>query len=363
MSKKKRRILVLGACPYPAPQGSQAFMSESIKSYQAAGHQVELCVYGYGVGDDPKGITIHRGGNIPFAKRTAAGPSWAKPFQDWRLLAKVKRLLSEETFDVIDAHNYEALLIALASGFRPIIYHAHNALADELPHYRGFRYIGEALGSALDERLPSMADMVIAPHDRLKTYLIEKGCAPDQINTITPSINPKSFLHKKDYGDSPTVLYTGNLDGYQNTALLKLTMRAIQEQRPGTRCIVATNAVKKLPYAEVVAIPDLASLAAVLQQDAVFLCPRTSWSGYPIKLLNAMAAGLPVVACASSAHPVRHNQTGFVVPDDQPDTFLARTLELLDDSALRKSFGTAGKRRSTDLYGERAMMSKIIERI
>ena len=95
--------------------------------------------------------------------------------------------------------------------------------------------------------------------------------------------------------------------------------------------------------------------------DAVFLCPRTSWSGYPIKLLNAMAAALPVVACESSAYPLRHNQTGFVVPDDAPEAFLAQTLELLDDPSLRKKFGTAAKRKSSDLYRERAMMTKIIE--
>lgn len=365
MSKKtkKRSVLVLAACPYPAPQGSQAYISECIKVYQAKGHRVELCTYGYGIGDAPDGLVVHRAGNIPLAKRTAAGPSWAKPIQDWRLLAKLKSLLESETYDVIDAHNYEALLVALASGFRPIIYHAHNALADELPHYRGFGKIGRSIGAALDERLPSMADIVVAPHDRLKAYLIEKGCAKTQIKSITPSIDPKPFVHKKEYTDAPVVLYAGNLDGYQNTDLLESTMRAVQAQRPETRCIVATNAVTKLPYAEVIPIPDQAALRSVLEMDAVFVCPRTSWSGYPIKLLNAMAAGLPVVACESAAHPVRHNQTGFVVPDEAPDQFLAQTLHLLDDSSLRKQLGNAAKRRSTQLYSENAMMCKIMEGI
>ena len=363
MSKKKRRILVVAACPYPAPQGSQAFIAESIQDYKDHGHTVELCAYGYGVGEAPKDLTIHRGGNIPFAKRTAAGPSWAKPLQDWRLLAKLKRLLSEHDYDVIDAHNYEGLMVALASGFRPIVYHAHNALSDELPHYRGFGRFGKGIGAALDERLPRLADVVIAPHDRLKHYLIEKGCAKDQIKAITPSVNPKRFVHKKDYGDDPAVLYVGNLDGYQNVELLEATMRAVKAQRPEARCVVATNAVKKLTFAEVVPIPDLDALGAVLEMDAVFVCPRTSWSGYPIKLLNAMAAGLPVVACESSGYPVKHNQTGYVVADDATELLVERTLELLDNAALRKQFGTAAKRRSTDLYGERAMMAKIIERV
>lgn len=360
---KKRRILVLGACPYPAPQGSQVYIAESIKNYKAAGHDVELCAYGYGVGEDPEGLTIHRGGNIPFAKRTAAGPSWAKPLQDWRLLAKLKKVLKNNDYDVLDAHNYEALMVALASGFRPIVYHAHNAMADELPQYRGFGKFGESIGSTLDERLPAQADIVIAPHERLKTYLVDKGCAKDQIKTITPSIRPKAFVHKKEYTETPAVLYTGNLDAYQNPGLLESTMRAVQEQRPGTRCIVATNAVKKLSYAEVIPTPNLTSLVNVLRQDAVFLCPRISWSGYPIKLLNAMAAGLPIVACESSAYPVKHNQTGFVVPDDNPEEFLAQTLALLDDQSLRKKMGTSARRRSNDLYSERATMNKIIEGI
>jgi hypothetical protein len=52
-----------------------------------------------------------------------------------------------------------------------------------------------------------------------------------------------------------------------------------------------------------------------LAPDAVVACPRVSWSGYPIKLLNAMAAGKAIVACASAAYPLTHERDGLVVPD------------------------------------------------
>jgi glycosyltransferase involved in cell wall biosynthesis len=95
----------------------------------------------------------------------------------------------------------------------------------------------------------------------------------------------------------------------------------------------------------------------------VFICPRTSWSGYPIKLLNAMSASLPVVACESSAHPVQDGKTGIIVPDDDVEAMTDAVLSLLDDQYRRRKFGSAGRRRSSDLYARRGMIQILINKV
>lgn len=357
------RIAVVGACPYPVPQGSQVYLTQTARCYQGYGFETHLCVYGYGDGPDPEGLTIHRAPGVVGAGRTKAGPSWAKPLQDWRMVGALKRVVAEHAIDVIDAHNYEALVVALASGCRPIIYHAHNAMADELRFYRGFGVIGKALGGRLDRTFPAMADHVIAPHERLRDYLVERGCDADRITVIPPSIDPKPFANDRTYDENPVVLYSGNLDAYQNPGMLRKVMGEIKNARPKTRCVVATNDAAALSYAEVVPIADGDASRAVLNRDAVFICPRTSWSGYPIKLLNAMAAGLPVVACAGSAYPVQDGKTGLVVADDDVTAMTQAVLGLLDDAEARRTMGAAGRRRCVDLYAQRGMIREIIEQV
>jgi glycosyltransferase involved in cell wall biosynthesis len=358
-----RRIAVVGACPYPVAQGSQVYLTACARTYQELGHDVHLCVYGYGTGDDPPDLTIHRAPTVPFARQTKAGPSWAKPLQDLRMVGFLKRLIKTHDIEVLDAHNYEGLLVSLATGFKPIIYHAHNAMNDELPHYSGFGSIGKSLGEMLDRSLPRRASHLIAPHDRLRDYLLESRCSEDRISVIPPGIDPEPFVHEKEYSDSPAILYAGNLDAYQNPEMLAEVMERIHAERPDTPRIVATNNATELPYAEVAPIPDLDQLKQTLSRDAVFLCPRTSWSGYPIKLLNAMAAGLPIVACASSAYPVVDGETGFVVPDDDAAAMAMRCIEILDNHDLRCQMGQAAKKRSFDLYAQRDMIGEIIQQV
>jgi glycosyltransferase involved in cell wall biosynthesis len=76
----------------------------------------------------------------------------------------------------------------------------------------------------------------------------------------------------------------------------------------------------------------------LLKADVAVL-PRTSWSGFPIKLLNYMAAGKAVVACEGSAKALVHLIDGFVVNDNDVNGFAQGIILLLKDRNLRKRLG------------------------
>ncbi|MCH7910597.1 MAG: glycosyltransferase, partial [Candidatus Hydrogenedentes bacterium] len=81
-----------------------------------------------------------------------------------------------------------------------------------------------------------------------------------------------------------------------------------------------------------------------LARDVIFACPRTSWSGYPIKLPNAMASGLAIVCCESSAHPITHQYNGLIVPDNDVEAFAASILRLMKDPDLRRNLGAKARK-------------------
>lgn len=68
--------------------------------------------------------------------------------------------------------------------------------------------------------------------------------------------------------------------------------------------------------------------------------------GFGIPPVEAMAAGVPVVATRSGAIPemVKDNQTGFLVSKNDPRGLAEKLLRLLHDDDLRRTMGRAGRR-------------------
>ena len=344
--RERFRIAMVGACPYPTPQGAQVLLRNTALSLRDRGHEVRLVVYAHGAGRDADGLEIYRSRRIPGMHRTTAGPSFAKLLLDFSLVRTLRRVVREQQIDVVHAHNYEGLKVALKAGKRPIVYHAHHAMADLLSYSRP---LGRLIGKRLDRRYPRQADRVIVPHERLGEYLVRCGCEASLITVIPPSVDVTEFdlqaASPNESLDMPPVVYTGGLGKYQNLGLLERTMAMLAQHMPNVRLIVATSEPGQVAGAQMAATPDLGALRRVLARDVVVACPRVSWSGYPVEVLNAMAAGRPVVACESAAHAITNRHDGAVVPDNDEKTFGQALHWLLTNPKVRARLG--GNARNT----------------
>jgi glycosyltransferase involved in cell wall biosynthesis len=85
--------------------------------------------------------------------------------------------------------------------------------------------------------------------------------------------------------------------------------------------------------------------------------------GLPNAVLEAMAAGLPVIAtdAGGTAEAVAHGVTGYVVPLDDAASFARRLAELQAAPALRERFGAAGAERVRREFTVEAMTTGIRE--
>src|SRR5207245_9178642 len=86
---------------------------------------------------------------------------------------------------------------------------------------------------------------------------------------------------------------------------------------------------------------------AVEYVSAHCFCLPTVQEGFGIVFAEAMAAGLPVVACRAAAVPeiVEDSRTGLLVSPGSPDEVAMAMEKLLVNEGLRKDFGAAGARR------------------
>jgi glycosyltransferase involved in cell wall biosynthesis len=86
--------------------------------------------------------------------------------------------------------------------------------------------------------------------------------------------------------------------------------------------------------------------------DADVFCLPSWWEAMPLSILEAMAAGLPVVATdvGDVGRAVADGVTGYVVPDRAPELLADALQTLLIDPALRQRMGAAGRARVADMF-------------
>jgi glycosyltransferase involved in cell wall biosynthesis len=340
------------------------------------GHEVHMATYPLGDESIETRYQLHRVGSINEDMDASPGPSLTKLFRlDPRLWSLVRRLLSEQTFDVVHAHHYEGLLVGLAArGFNqnlPIVYDAHTLLATELPHYRSYlpkRTISR-LGAALDRALPPRADHIITVTTRMRQWFLDNAAVPTaQLSMIPNGVEHELFNLSKGQalrrdaaiGHSPRIVFAGNLAEYQGIGALLDAFARLRADAANTRLVFVTESdlgqwkqrIQELDIEAAVEVVNAGfdALPEHLEAADVLVNPRMDCDGIPQKLLNYMAAARPIVSFAGSAEILQHEQTALVVPDADIDAFADALLRVLRSPALGSGLGAAARREVEAVY-------------
>lgn len=353
---------MVAACPFPWPRGTPIRIHRIAEAMAHRGHEVHVATYHLGEEVNNPPFHVHRIRDVPAYRRTDPGPTVRKLFQLDPMLARLLRRLHDELrFDLVHAHHYEGLLIAShALRGTPIVYDAHTLLSGELPAYRlGLpRQFVRAVAPHLDRYLPRSADRTIAVSEAIRDTLVGLGAStPQRLHVIPSGVEWQgSPIEHRIATDGRTVIFTGNLAPYQGVDLLLEAFAILHARRADVRLMIVTDS-SFAPFealARRLGVRDAIELcrAAFPQQSALMAAatvavnPRVRCDGIPQKLLNYMAAGMPIATFEGSAGPVRHEVTGLCVPDGDTAAMAHAMERLLTDRALARTLGDAAREQA-----------------
>jgi glycosyltransferase involved in cell wall biosynthesis len=204
------------------------------------------------------------------------------------------------------------------------------------------------------------ADAVVAVSDELRRRL-EHLAPRDRTTTLRNCIDSTAFRPGVAATEEARILFIGTVGPAKGLhalleALADLRARGIAfrasiagyEEKPGdlAQARARLAALGLSSQCEVLGPIDAERRAALLRESNVFTLPSQA-EGLPMAVLEAMAAGLPVVATGVGGIPevVRDGENGFLLPPGEVTALAERLARLARDPSLRAAMG----RRSREI--------------
>jgi len=277
---------------------------------------------------------------------------------------RVKKILEHEQFDVIHLHEPMTPTLPL-SVLRHVPLSPQSVVVGTFHAYRednhpGYEYIKPVL-----ERFFSRLDGRIAVSEAVRDFLLHYFPADYRIipNGIdVQRFNDPTLRPIEQFDDGKlNILFVGRLDKRKGFKYLLQAFARVKQDFPETRLIVvgAYSKEDKAPfvlYARRHRLRDVRFVGFVSEDDLpryyrtchVFCAPSIGFESFGIILLEAMAAGKPIVASNITGYRsvLQDGEEGVLVPPEDTQHLAEALIRLLEDPVLRERMGRKGQEKA-----------------
>jgi len=268
-----------------------------------------------------------------------------------------------------------ALPIARALGL-PLVVSFHGGDATKDKHYRR-----QPIPTIYQRRLEALkreAMLFVCVSDFIRRRLIDRGFPAQKLVVNRYGIEVEGLAEPRVPDAPPTVLFVGRFVEKKGIATLLDAMAILRRQgNPLRLSLVGDGDLAGLVTARAAELGGIEQ-AGWLANDAVkrrmagalaLVVPSVTAKagdaeGLPNVILEAMAAGIPVIGSDSAgiAEAIAHERTGLVVPPGDAPALARALARLAADPALRQAMAHAGRARAIAEFSA-ADQSRRLERI
>lgn len=273
-------------------------------------------------------------------------------------LRRLRRLRRSDAPDLVHAHNPKAALVArLAMGRRVPVVTTLHGVAD-----------AEARSAARILRRTSDLVVVVSPH--LRDQLVRFGFPAERVEVVANTIEPLPSYSRRaaraELGipqDAAVALCVARMVDQKRHDLLVEAWAAARV--PGT-LLLAGSGPNEARTAAAVARHGLAAdvrllgertdVPRLLAASDVLVLP-TRWEGLPISVLEAMGAGVPVVASRVRGVAEHFGGAARLVASDSVSEMATALEEVLGDDLLRRRMREQGRALLAREFGSERMVA------
>jgi glycosyltransferase involved in cell wall biosynthesis len=287
---------------------------------------------------------------------------------DVRMVPRLARVLAHYEPEVAHTHLHvlKYLLAAMAYSRRcPIVHTVHNLAdrevtrGDVLVHQVAFR-AGVAAVAIGDAVAQSMRQLYRKPPRRI----IPNGIPVDDYAS-PPGIREEMRASLRIPPDAPTFVNVGLFREQKNHAALLAAFASERLSSLSAHLLLAGDGVlrdeverqaRQLGVAERVRfLGSRKDIPRVLAAADVFVL-SSRWEGHPLSVMEAMAAGKPVVATAVGCVPENVSRsTGRLVAEGDVAALGSAMFELANDMPLTRTLGSAAARTARERFDASVM--------
>ncbi len=292
---------------------------------------------------------------------------------DWRCALRLGRLLRRERVDLVHAHQYTPFFYSLMARFlyrRPAVLFTEHGR-----HYPDYPRRKRMLANRL---LLQRRDRVVGVGEAVRQALIRnEGLPTERVSVIYNGIDLTRFANgvherlavRQEIGVGAAdlvLLQVARLDYLKDHATAVRMLERVVPACPGARLVLVGEGPERAKIEELVQARNLApyvrwlglrnDVARLMRVADLFLLTSIS-EGIPLTVIEAMAAGLPVVSThvGGVAEIVEDGQTGLLAPSGDDAALAERIVRLSADEARRRQMGERGRERARAIFSESQM--------
>jgi phosphatidylinositol alpha-mannosyltransferase len=336
---------------YPLPGGVNGHVRYLYEGLIERGHDVRIISSTHGLQRAGEGDVIRLGRGFSVPTNGSVGTLTVSP----RYLSQIRALLERERFDVLHFHEpfVPLLSLFLLRESRSVNVATFHAYAGWSTSYEfGRRFLG---GYA--RRLHGRIAVSAAARHFIDRYfpgdykLIPNGVDLTRYEGIEPI--------ERWRDGTANVLFVGRFEQRKGLLVLLKAFRVLRRAGHDCRLIVVGSgpqerevrryiATRGLKGVELLGRVSDAEKARLFATADVFVSPATGQESFGIVLLEAMAAGTPIVCSDIHGYKgvVRRGEQALLVPPRDHHALVGAISRLLDDPALRVAMGASGRERA-----------------
>ncbi|MDQ3881147.1 MAG: glycosyltransferase family 4 protein [Chloroflexota bacterium] len=352
------KVGIVSPYGYPHPGGVNEHVRYTYEALRRMGHEVKIITSAYGRERDSEGDVFRLGVGFAFPSNGSIGRvTFGTRFND-----QARALLDRERFDVLHFHEpfvpfLSPLVLRQSRTVNIATFHAFGGFS---PSYE----IGKRLLGGYARRLHGRIAVSGAARHFISKYfpgdykIIPNGVDLDRFTSAQP------FEELRD--GTLNILFVGRLEERKGLMYLLRGYHRLKKRRVDARLIVVGDGPQRGQYRRYVAtrrVRDVEFVGRVSDDDKaryfasadVFVAPSTGQESFGIVLLEAMAAGLPIVASDIHGYKnvVQRGTQGLLVEPRNHRVIAAALYSLAHDPELRQAMGDAGRDKASDYSWER----------